>query len=122
MRGGEWSSGRWSRLLGLLDEVVEEVVSDFEDALVSGSLEERIAFVVAAAREEGLWDVAAGAELLAAYVHALRIRVVSLNSKRGLGRARDEVLMELARLRRVVEGYSASSLDARRWKTGLSIR
>ncbi len=122
MRRGEWSSGRRSRLLSLLDEVVEEVVSDFEDAVVSGSLEERIGLIVAAAREEGLWDVVAGAELLAAYVHALRIRVVSLNSKRGLSRARAEVLTELARLRRVVEGYSARFWDARRWKTGLSIR
>lgn len=84
-----------------IDDVIGLVLSGFEDVLISGVLEDRLMRLIGVLKESPL---AAGedveqAKLLYSYVHALRVRVISLRSRRGLSRARDRILSGLIALR-----------------------
>lgn len=77
----------------VLDDILDVLVNRFESGLVSGELEElaaRLEAVIVA--DPSLGGVLEEVRLFREYVHALRVRVVGLGSRRGLSRARDELL------------------------------
>lgn len=82
-------------VLRLVKELYSEVALGFESILIDGALEARLLELYAILLEKGLRTAAERALLLANYCHAVRVRVESLNSRRGLRRARDNVLRGL---------------------------
>ncbi len=77
----------------VLDDILDVLVNRFEPGLVSGELEELAARLEeVAVADPRLSGVLGEVRLFREYVHALRVRVVGLGSRRGLSRARDELL------------------------------
>ena len=123
MRGREWRSGRQrehvegreagaeSEALVQARKLIEIVMESFERSLLDGSLEREAERLAGLLEREAEADLSAGlaealerARLVRSYVHALRVRVISLRSTRGLSRARDEILVQLLA---IVEGLSS---------------
>jgi len=97
------------------------VATRFESALVNGDAEDALDRL-AGLLEEGarLWpeprlrEAAERARLSARYAHALRVRVVSLGSRRGLSRARDEIVTQLSAVIGIIEAWLPGIGGARR--------
>jgi hypothetical protein len=83
----------------LLDDILEQILHGFENSLVSGELENRMAELYRLLRASSCCRHETDRMLLLTrYVHAVRVRVVSLGSRRGLSRVRDELVDELRRI------------------------
>jgi hypothetical protein len=83
----------------MIDEIIYMIASWFESALTNGELEDsllELANMLDRVDKRASSDVL----LLYSYVRALRVRVLSLRSKRGLSKARDKILSILYSLRR----------------------
>lgn len=89
-----------------LRRILDTIASGFEAALLTGELETQLRQLYVLLAGRGYSTAAEKARLLEGYVHALRVRVVSLRSTRGLGRARDEIIRGLASIESIVSGTS----------------
>lgn len=82
-------------VLRIVKDLYSEVALGFETILINGVPEAKLFRLYSILLEKGLHTAAERALLLANYCHSVRVRVESLNSRRGLRRARDDVLRGL---------------------------
>jgi len=86
-------------------EIISLIMNSFEEALLSGELEERL-MLLAEKLEKPQPSLSEHVILLYSYVHALRVRVTTLRSRRGLSSARDRLVRDLSGLLAILENES----------------
>lgn len=96
--------------LNKLRRIIDTIASGFEHALLTGELELQLRELSLLLAQGGYGTAAEKARLLEGYAHALRVRVLSLRSTRGLSRARDEIIKELASIEALLAWPTRSAL------------
>ena len=96
--------------LNQLRRIIDTITSSFEHALLTGELELQLRELSLLLAQGGYSTAAEKARLLEGYAHALRVRVISLRSTRGLSRARDEMIRELASIKALLSEPTSARL------------